>query len=962
MRNSNFALRILTIFFGVLLSFISVSASTPPEKKTGTTVSGVIKEVDKSSTAPLEFAVIAFPDYGISVASKEDGSYILRNVPLGKTRVTVSYVGKVPIDEVVDIKSNMTLDFTMQDENFKIKEVTVLAKAGQAGEATASIIGRSAMDHMQATSLSDVMSLLPGGLTTEPNLSSAKSLNIRTVSSSGTGMNALGTAIIRDGAPMSNNANLSAMNPTVAGSTSTNAGGASPSSGIDLRSISTDNIESIEVIRGIPSVEHGDLTSGAVIINSKAGREPLRITGKFNPKVYMGSVGTGFLLGEKRGAMNINADYAHNTNDPTESYHTYQRVSARVLYSKEINQSLRSNTSVNFVYGKDGRALNPDDENYKRASRAEEYGVTLNTNGTWNINKGIMKSLRYVVSGTYTSKQSFYQSMLTSNNTPYSMTYTDGAVLSNFAGQHIMDKNGVEITNFGAVDQNNYSVCLPANYFSRYNIDSREVNVFAKLVGTMFKQTGMINNRILFGADFRSDGNVGHGKTFDPTAPPQREVSNQNANFRPRDYRDIPFINQVGVFAEENFSWQMGLHLLKIQAGVRYDHASVVGGIVSPRFNASFEVLPNKIWIRGGYGVTAKMPSLMYLHPEKAYFEYINLNELASSAIPEDERLYITTTRVIDVSTENLKIATNHKSEVGLDMKFGQTTIAATAFEERVKNGYGLMQTFDGFSPFQWIEYKSTYNKTTGEHTLEQKSINQVLSYWYTPGNNSFVTTRGVEFDINFGRIDKINTTISLNGSYMRSKAHTTGYDFYDPTSTMSASGRKDIAIYSKEGNYRYDEQMSTALRITHNLPSIGFAVTLTAQTVWKDANWGKYGNDELPIGYMPLKDNEENGIQAGKPVFFEPGTFITEEEFRNAGMGHMLKVVTHPLEVRESYKPYWCFNVNATKEIGDILRVSFFANNMFRSYPRRESLRNPGSFVRLNNRFYFGIELALTI
>ena len=84
MRNSNFALRILTIFFGVLLSFISVSASTPPEKKTGTTVSGVIKEVDKSSTAPLEFAVIAFPDYGISVASKEDGSYILRNVPLAK--------------------------------------------------------------------------------------------------------------------------------------------------------------------------------------------------------------------------------------------------------------------------------------------------------------------------------------------------------------------------------------------------------------------------------------------------------------------------------------------------------------------------------------------------------------------------------------------------------------------------------------------------------------------------------------------------------------------------------------------------------------------------------------------------------------------------------------------------------------------------------------------------------------
>ncbi|MDE7471461.1 MAG: TonB-dependent receptor [Paramuribaculum sp.] len=948
MRNGNFTLTAFIMLISVILSLPAIAAS-PSEKKNGTTVTGIISEVDKTKEYPLEYAVIAFPDYGLSAATKEDGSYTLRNVPLGKTRVMVTYTGKLPIDEVVEITPNMTLNFRMQDETFKIKEVTVLARASQAGEATASIIGRSAMDHMQTTSLSDVMSLLPGGLTTEPNLSSAKSVNIRSVSGIGTSMNALGTAIIRDGAPMSNNANLSAMNPTVAGSTSTNAGGASPSSGIDLRSVSTDNIESIEVIRGIPSVEHGDLTSGAVIINSKAGREPLRITGKINPKVYMGSVGTGFLLGENRGGLNLNADYAHNTNDPVESYRTYQRLSARALYSNEFFSKLRSNTSLSFVYGKDSRALNPDDEDYQRASRGEEYGLTLNTNGTWNLNKGILKSLRYVVSGTYTSKQSYYQSMLTSNNTPYSMTTTDGAVLSNFAGQQIYDAEGNAITNFGAADQNNYSVCLPSNYFSRYNIDSREVNVFAKVVATLFKQTGMINNRVLFGADFRSDGNVGHGKTFDPTAPPQRDVSNQNADFRPRDYRDIPFINQVGVFLEENFSWQMGLHLLKLQAGVRYDHASVVGGIVSPRFNASFEVLPNKIWLRGGYGVTAKMPSLMYLHPEDAYFEYININELASTKIPENERLYITTTRVHEVSTDNLKIATNHKSEAGIDLKFGQTTIMATAFEERVKNGYGLEQTFDAFAPFEWIEYKRD-----ADNKLVQKSSYNVLSYWYTPGNTSFVTTRGVEFDVNFGRIDKINTTISINGAYMKSKANSTALSFYDPTSTMSASGRKDIAIYSNEGTVRYDEQMSTALRITHNLPSIGFVVTLTGQTVWKDANWGKYGNDELPIGYMSL--------ETGKPVFFEPSQFTSADEMREAGFGHMLKVVKHPLEVKESYKPYFCFNMNVTKEIGDALRVSFFANNMFRSYPRRESKRNPGSFIRLNNRYYFGIELALTI
>ena len=56
-------------------------------------------------------------------------------------------------------------------------------------------------------------------------------------------MNAMGTAIIRDGAPISNNANLSAMSPTVLSGTETPAslaGGASPAGGTDVRSISTE--------------------------------------------------------------------------------------------------------------------------------------------------------------------------------------------------------------------------------------------------------------------------------------------------------------------------------------------------------------------------------------------------------------------------------------------------------------------------------------------------------------------------------------------------------------------------------------------------------------------------------------------------------------------------------------------------------------------------------------------------
>ncbi|EXY31053.1 tonB-dependent Receptor Plug domain protein, partial [Bacteroides fragilis str. 3397 T10] len=75
-----------------------------------------------------------------------------------------------------------------------------------------------------------------------------------------------------DGVPMSNNGTLS-------------QGGFSSTAfvGTDLRQISADDIESVEVIRGIPSAEYGDLTSGLVVVHSKIGQTPWQIKGKINP-------------------------------------------------------------------------------------------------------------------------------------------------------------------------------------------------------------------------------------------------------------------------------------------------------------------------------------------------------------------------------------------------------------------------------------------------------------------------------------------------------------------------------------------------------------------------------------------------------------------------------------------------------------------------------------------------------
>ena len=268
---------------------------------------------------------------------------------------------------------------------------------------------------MQATSLGDVMQLLPGGLATNPNLGYASQLNLRMISENASGipgvtdgeeeaanMNSLGTLIIRDGAPVSNNANLQTVSPAITGAGTALGGTSSPAGGVDVRAISTDNIESIEVIRGIPSVEYGDLTSGAVIINSKAGREPFRLRFKTNENIYQVSAGKGFNLGGKKGSLNISGDYAYNVTDPMQSYVYYQRAAAKVMYSNIfLHDVLRSNTSVEVIYGDNKRKQNPDDERLQLKSNGRDLGIAFNTNGIFDLDYGWLKNLRYTLAVNY---------------------------------------------------------------------------------------------------------------------------------------------------------------------------------------------------------------------------------------------------------------------------------------------------------------------------------------------------------------------------------------------------------------------------------------------------------------------------------------------------------------------------------------------------------------------------------
>ena len=253
----------INLLFGVTILGLWIVATPQLMAQEATaSLKGRVTEANNPSL-PVEFATVQVLPQGAASATNNKGEFSFDKLSPGKINLRIDFLGMEPIDTTLTLAAgqNLTLSLKMQESSFRLTEVTVVAKESKAGRATASTISRQAMDHLQTSSLSDIMQLLPGGVTSyQSGLSNAKTFNIRSlganplnqgvpVSTDAANMNSMGTAIVIDGAPLSNNANLQTLSPAINGSGAAIGGGSSPNSGLDIRSISTDNIESVEVIR-----------------------------------------------------------------------------------------------------------------------------------------------------------------------------------------------------------------------------------------------------------------------------------------------------------------------------------------------------------------------------------------------------------------------------------------------------------------------------------------------------------------------------------------------------------------------------------------------------------------------------------------------------------------------------------------------------------------------------------------
>ena len=968
MTNFKKILTVSVVLFLLLFSSFHAMAQTG-------SVRGVVLEA--GTTNPVPFATVQILPHNIFTLTNIRGEFEFPRLDAARMHMTVQMMGKENIDTtlILGAGQNLNVTFSMLTTSFHLETVTVTAVENRAGASTSSTISRAALDHLQINSLAGIMQLLPGGGVFNPNLIDGNYFSIRgNVSSSGLpdNMNSLGTAIIMDGAPISTNANLQTVGATRQGNLddptalSTNViRGAG--SGVDLRQISTDNIESIEVIRGIPSAEHGDLTAGAVLIRTRAGQEPLRIIAKTNPNIYELSVSKGIHLGGNRGSLNTAFNYAYSVRSLTESHLFFQRVNAQVTYSNTFFRNLNSTTIFSYTLGRDTRNPNPDDLTVHRRSGATNNNFRLNTRGRWNFDIPWLTHINYTLSGDIANQHSFLTQLATSAQmTRFNTSWGHGLSLTS-ASETVRDEEG-NIIATPAAERNEIVTMLPALYTQSYTIDGRPVNVFANLSANLMRQiTPELNCRFIIGMDFRSHGNLGAGLSFHPDSVPFRAAGAAlgDATLRTRPFRDIPFVNQLGIFAETNILWTVFNRDFHLRAGVRHDRVGDISATV-PRVNASFEVLPRILSIRGGYGISAKAPTMIHLHPEMAFFDFVNYNQMFTS-LPQEQQFTILTTHAFEVDNSDLQMATTRKAEVGLDLRLGQVSLHATYFDEVIRNGFRMGTDLSTHHLVPHTMFHATAPETP--YVLRRGLTKNRFAIHSRPLNDATVLSRGFEFEMNTGRIRDIRTTFVLTGAYRRFSSWSDGYSFSianDMSLAAPPAGyarEQNIAVWDPRSSVAERELLSTNLRVIHNIPRLGFVVSLSTQVVWLDRTWTTFGQDTIPLMVMSHRD-DGTPREFTREMYHDARAAIAAGQHTEFSELIRLRSPNRLLSIPASYRPYLLMNVHLTKEISNFLTISFFANNMFGTHPLRESTRVPGSFSRLNQHtpLFFGVELRANI
>lgn len=985
-----------------ILALIVFTAACFSLRAQGVTLSGVV--TDKTTGEPVEFATVVIESSEQWAVADAKGQFTITNIRVQKSAVTASCLGFV--------SQSITVNFTRDIKNFKIslpqdnltlENAVVTAKEDANSATTARTIDKTALEHVQMMNVTDIASLLPGGATTSNVLTSEQQFNIRGGSGE-TGNSSFGTAVEVDGVRLSGNASY-----------------ADPSNGVkgvSTNNIASANVESVEVITGVPSVEYGDMGSGVVKINTKKGKTPWQVTMSTSPKTKQVSVSKGFAFGTGKenvplGVLNASVEYTRSVSDQMSPYTSYDRKQMSLTYSNLVNQGAFASRPLRYSFGVTGNLGGLDDSAdpdklIGTFLRQRDNSLRANITANWLLSLPWITNIELNASAVYGDK-------LSRENKNYHSSVTQVALHGREAGYYMSSP----FEEGGA----NPAVMIPAGtWYNVMAIDDRPFTTKVTLKANWSHNFGSVSNKIKLGGDWNSDANFGVGAySEDPSTAP---------TFREYRYCDNPWMHNLGAYVEDNMMIPVGKGRINLIAGLRNDNTVIKGSAygvtssLSPRFNAKYTVFDklgrrNKLFgslaFRASWGVAVKQPSFSILYPTPSYYDINTFMSTASAANVVYRSFYVQP-KVIEYNA-NLRWQKNHQAEFGVETEIAGNKVSLVAFYNRTIDAYQLMSEYDRFTynytstadvqglPIPAGNRIYTLNPSTGIVTVTDKTGSlpaievpystrkQFINRTFEDNQDSPIHRYGLEWVVDFKEIKPIHTTIRLDGRFYGYRSYLTDMEAYCPYTTVGRDGQPFhyVAYYfggDTQANGRETRNINNNITITTHIPQVRMIVSVKLESSLLNYSRALSERPGGPRSYVVSDRSDVLSFDPSASVydgesyavlfpdyycsFDDPTPVPFLEKFKWAKendpelFSDLSKLVISTNYVyifsKDYISPYFSANFSVTKEIGDLASISFYANNFFNNMGQVYSTksRDYSSVLKLIPRFYYGLTVRL--
>ncbi len=900
-------------------------------------VKGFVRDADGK---PLALATVKLDDADNTAVCAKDGAFelLLNSRSADVVDITVSYVGKEIMH--MNVRTDGSLyNIVLQDLNLKLKSVEVTAKRKAGGESNSSVVfNRQAIEQVQATSISDVLKYLPGQTVSPPDLQTSKTIVLRNVfNASITGNDAFkqnsafGTSIVVDGSAISNNANMQALNPSKNNGSVTSLRGASngvgyandvAGSGLDLRSISADNIESIEVVAGVASVKYGDLTDGAIIVNRQAGKTPYTVSARFREGTSNFHVDKGLALGKELGNLNVSFDYLNATSDPRDRYKSYNRINGGLIWTTNMGKAIKWKNSLSLDFGTtlDGNKVDPDDP-AKRKFYFNNYNFSLSTRGEVKLNKKWSRSINYNFRYSLQNQESYTEFLQQSLPT---LAVSNKKESGLFEGEWV-----------------------PGIYTYSESIKGKPVSIFGRLENAFDINTGSIVHQMSIGVSLATDANSGEGFQYDYRRPPASVATAGRSDFsvdRPYTYAEqVPTTVNFGAYWEDNFKFRLAKRLFNVRGGIRYDNMNGASTL-SPRINMNY-AFTNQLKLSMAYGISTKAPALIHRYPAPVYYEFPLLKFFNAFNNRADSSLYLMQMEVVQTQNTKLKPQQSQTWELGLSYTHKGYDFNLTYFVKKNTDGF----TQQNYLTPKVIPVYDTLPRLSADNKFRYYKTNRDTTYYSDYGqmiNGNSSTTKGFELVANIPKINALQTSFAINTAFYQT-------EYFNEALAVDEPNRNYLnkeALYGVFRNSVGTSELlkSTILSNTH-IPEIGLVVTMTTELFFY--NW-QY-EDNLPKQYPVAYYNK--ALQ-----YFT----IPDADKTNANYTHLVKLLGESTKVRDEF--YANFHLRISKEIGKNIRLSFNANNVFDIRPVRQVQTSTSqgqpvyTYRTYNGQPSYGVEMVI--